>query len=161
MYRIYCIYIPELHHFASDAERLLVLKAAKQHVLKEKTYYLIAWFVLIFFLGGLFIAVLGNFVQSCFTSASIPRLYILIPLKVIAWGILLYVWWSIIWNKLLRRRVKYELAKHGIHLCVQCGYILKGLPNVFQSDTLTIKCPECGSIIDKYRMLTEWKRRYR
>jgi hypothetical protein len=44
-------------------------------------------------------------------------------------------------RKIMRRRIRERLRKHGIHLCLNCGYDLRG--------NRSLRCAECG---------TEWRR---
>ena len=70
--------------------------------------------------------------------ASVPSrwsVYILFALCLIGFGTAVWFTWQDI-----RRRLRAELAKKGIPICVPCGYNLTG--------NVSGVCPECGTKIE-------------
>ena len=81
----------------------------------------------------------GLFVLWDKLVASVPSrwsVYILFALCLIGFGIAVWFTWQDI-----RRRLRAELAKKGVPICVPCGYNLTG--------NVSGVCPECGTKIEE------------
>lgn len=54
---------------------------------------------------------------------------------------------------LRERRFKRGLRALDYNLCLNCGYDLRGLPDLYQ-------CPECGVEYDREKVRSTWQRRF-
>ena len=83
---------------------------------------------------------IGSFAALLLGMATAPYLHWNAVCAGIA-AVIAMVLWLIAWDLMTRgrsRRIRREvMAKHGLPVCIQCGYNLQGQPD-------TGGCPECG-----------------
>jgi len=118
---------PELLHLESKSERRELFRSAKQ---RWYLYFMPAVLALNAFNFGVGFCGPGHHSHTW-------ECYIRGTLCAIGAGVLGVVVARVGNRKIMRRRIRERLRKYGIHLCVTCGYDLRG--------SRSLRCPECGN----------------
>ena len=119
--------LPELNLFEAGAERRRMLQDAVNGQRTRAAAFLVV------------VGATGLFVLWDKLVASVPSrwsLHLMLALYLISFGIA--VWFT---RRDIRRRLRAQLARKGVPICIPCGYNLTGNESGV--------CPECGTKVTK------------